>query len=225
MNRINLKNLESYIDHTNVRPEASKQDIIKLCEEAREFNFKSVCVNPCYVELAKNNLYDTNINICAVIGFPLGANATSIKIFEATNAVHDGANELDMVINIGAVKSGDWFFVKKDIRSVIRSVAGRALVKVIIETCLLTQEEKIKVCKCAVDSGADFIKTSTGYSIAGAVSEDIKLIRKIVKNKCKIKAAGGIKHIEEAIVMINSGADRLGTTNGARIMQVKKFNI
>ncbi len=216
-------NLAKYIDHTNLNPYATSIDIINLCNEAKKFNFKAVCINPCYVPLAKNCLEDSNILICTVIGFPLGANTTNTKIFEAKDAIENGANELDMVMNIGAAKENNWLLVKRDIAAVVNAVSGRAIVKVILETCLLTNDEKVKACNCIVEAGADFIKTSTGFSTAGAVSSDIKLIRKTVGNKCAIKASGGIKHLEEAILMIEAGANRLGTSNGARIMRAGKI--
>lgn len=214
-----------YIDHTCLKPDATQKDIINLCNEAMEFKFKSVCINPCYVELAKKCLEDSDILVCSVIGFPLGANTTNVKVFEAKEAVENGADEIDMVMNIGAAKEGNWILVKRDIAAVVKSVAGRAIVKVIIETCLLTDDEKIKACNCAVEVGANFVKTSTGFSSGGANSFDIELMRKTVGNKCGVKASGGIKHLEEAILMINSGANRLGTSNGARIMRTKKLDV
>lgn len=218
-------NLAKYIDHTNLKPDATVDAIKNLCDEAREFNFKSVCINPCHVKLAKECLEGSDVLVCTVIGFPLGANTTNVKVFEAKEAVDNGANEVDMVINIGAVKDGNWPLVKRDIAAVVNAVSGRAIVKVIIETCLLTDDEKVKACNCVVEAGADFVKTSTGFSTGGATSADVKLMRETVKDKCKVKAAGGIKHIEEAMLMINSGADRLGTSNGARIMRAKKLNV
>jgi deoxyribose-phosphate aldolase len=214
-----------YIDHTCLKPDATQKDIINLCDEAMEFKFKSVCINPCHVELAKKCLEDSDVLVCSVIGFPLGANTTNVKVFEAKEAVENGADEIDMVMNIGAAKEGNWILVKRDIAAVVKSVAGRAIVKVIIETCLLTDDEKIKACNCAVEAGANFVKTSTGFSNGGANSFDIELMRKTVGNKCGVKASGGIKHLEEAILMINSGANRLGTSNGARIMRTKKLDV
>lgn len=217
--------LAKYIDHTNLKPDATEQDIINLCEEAKKYKFKSVCVNPCRVLLAKKNLEDTDILVCCVIGFPLGANTTNTKVFEAKEAIENGAQEIDMVINIGAAKENNWILVKRDISCVVKAVSGRALVKVIIETCLLTDDEKIKACNCAVEAGANFVKTSTGFSKAGANSSDILLMRKTVGTKCGVKASGGIKHLEEAILMIESGANRLGTSNGVRIINAKKLDV
>ena len=218
-------NLAKYIDHTNLKPDATLADIKKLCDEAKEFNFKSVCINPCHVKFAKECLENSDVLVCTVIGFPLGANTTNVKVFEAKEAVENGASEVDMVINIGAIKDNNWTFVKRDIAAVVNAVSGRAIVKVIIETCLLTDDEKIKACNCAVEAGANFVKTSTGFSSGGATSADVKLMRETVGNKCNVKASGGIKHIEEAILMIESGANRLGTSNGARIMRAKKLDI
>lgn len=217
--------IEKYIDHTNLKPDATESDIKKLCDEAKEFKFKAVCVNPCRVLLAKKNLLDSNVLVCTVIGFPLGANSTNTKVFEAKEAIENGAQEIDMVMNIGAAKENDWIFVKRDIAAVVKAVSGRGKVKVIIETCLLTDEEKVKACNCAVDAGASFVKTSTGFSNAGAVSSDILLMKKAVGNKCEIKASGGIKHLEEAILMLESGATRLGTSNGVRIIKSKKMDV
>lgn len=218
-------NLAKYIDHTCLRPDATKKDILELCREAKEFSFKSVCINPCHVQLAKKYLEDSSVLVCTVIGFPLGASTTNTKVFEAKEAVEDGAREIDMVMNISAAKDNDWIFVKRDIAAVVKVVSGRAVVKVIIETCLLTDEEKVKACNCIVEAGADFVKTSTGFSTAGAVSSDIEFIKKTVGGRCGVKASGGIKHLEEAIMMIESGANRLGTSNGARIMRAKRLDI
>lgn len=220
-----VNDLAKYIDHTNLKPDATEADIKRLCEEAMEFNFKSVCVNPCRVQLAAKQLEGSQVSVCTVIGFPLGANSTNTKVFEAKEVLEYGANEIDMVMNIGAAKENNWIVVKRDIAAVVKSVAGRALVKVIIETCLLTDDEIVKACNCAVEAGADFVKTSTGFSIAGASSAAVRLMRETVGTKCGVKAAGGIKHLEEAILMLESGANRLGTSNGARIMRAKRLDV
>ena len=217
--------IAQYIDHTNLKPDATEEDIRKLCDEAKEFKFKSVCVNPCRVALAKECLENTDVLVCTVIGFPLGANSTNTKVFEAKEAIEHGAQEIDMVINIGKAKENNWIAVKQEISAVVKAVLGRAQVKVIIETCLLTDDEKIKACNCAVEAGAAFVKTSTGFGSAGATSSDVLLMRKAVGNKCEVKASGGIKHLEEATLMLESGATRLGTSNGVRIMNAKKMDV
>ena len=217
--------MNEYIDSTLLKSDATIEDITKLCEDAKKYHFASVCVNPYYVPLAKELVKDSTVEVCTVVGFPLGANTTNTKIFEAKEAIDNGAQEIDMVMNIGAAKENNWILVKRDISCVVKAVSGRALVKVIIETCLLTDDEKIKACNCAVEAGADFVKTSTGFSKAGANSSDILLMRKTVGTKCGVKASGGIKHLEEAILMIELGANRLGTSNGARIINAKKLDV
>lgn len=181
--------------------------------------FASVCINPCYVSLASKELMNSNVNVCTVIGFPLGANTTDTKVFEAQKAVKDGANEVDMVINVGMLKAKENEYVKNDIKSVRDSVPENVKLKVIIETCLLTDDEKVTVCKLAKEAGADFVKTSTGFSKWGAKAEDVKIMRKTVGDKMGVKASGGIHTFEDAVSMIESGATRLGTSASLKIIK------
>lgn len=215
-------NIFSMIDHTLLKPEATTEDIKKLCSEARENNFASVCINPCYVDVAASELKDSKVKVCTVIGFPLGANSTRVKVDEAVDAVKSGAQEVDMVINIGMLKSRNTECVKNDIESVVDAVKGKAIVKVIIETCILTDEEKIIACTLAKEAGADFVKTSTGFNKWGAKPEDVKLMRKIVGDDMGVKASGGIHSLEDAISMIESGANRLGTSSSMKIIKELK---
>lgn len=214
---ITRKNVAGIIDHTLLKPEASEAQIEKLCREAMEYHFASVCVNPGYVKQCAETLKDSSVNVCTVIGFPLGATTTESKAFEAKNAVENGADEVDMVVNVGKIKSGDWDFVKKDIEAVVQAAGGH-LVKVIIETCLLTDDEKVKACLAAKEAGADFVKTSTGFSTGGAKPEDVALMRRTVGPDMGVKASGGIHTAEEAIACINAGATRLGCSAGVQIM-------
>ena len=211
-------NLARYIDHTNLKPTATPEDIEKLCAEARQFGFKAVCVNSCYVVLASELLKGSDVLVCAVAGFPLGAMSTAAKKFEAEQAVKDGAGEIDMVMNIGLAKDGDWKGIEEDILAVKQAARG-AVLKVIIETCYLTDEEKIAACEAAVRAGAGFVKTSTGFGPAGATIEDVRLIKKAVEGKALVKAAGGVRDKATALAMIEAGADRLGTSNGVAIIQ------
>ncbi len=210
--------LNKYIDHTLLKPEATKEQIKKICEEAKEYNFKSVCVNPTQVAYAKELLCDSDILVCTVIGFPLGANTSSVKAFETKDAIKNGADEIDMVVNIGAIKDQNYDLVKKDIEAVVDSSSDK-LVKVIIETCLLTDQEKRKLCQIVIEAGADFIKTSTGFSTGGATKEDISLFKEEVEDKIGIKASGGVRNIEDADIMIKCGATRLGTSGGVQIIK------
>ncbi len=210
--------LNKYIDHTLLKPEATKEQIKKICEEAKEYNFKSVCVNPTQVAYAKELLCDSDVLVCTVIGFPLGANTSSVKAFETKDAIKNGADEIDMVVNIGAIKDQNYELVKKDIESVVDSSSDK-LVKVIIETCLLTDQEKRKLCQIVIEAGADFIKTSTGFSTGGATKEDISLFKEEVEDKIGIKASGGVRNIEDADIMIECGATRLGTSGGVQIIK------
>ena len=184
------------IDHTLLKATATEADIEKLCREAREHSFKSVCVNPCFVKRAKEFLADSGVLVCTVVGFPLGANATSIKVHETEQAVRDGADEIDMVINIGRAKEGDFVYVEKEIAAVVQAAAGRT-VKVIIETCYLSDEEKVEACKAAASAGAAFVKTSTGFGTAGATVEDVALMRRSVPAEMGVKASGGIRTPED----------------------------
>jgi len=206
------------VDHTLLKAVATEADIRKLCEEARENQFMSVCVNPSYVPLSRECLKGSDVKVCTVIGFPLGATTTKTKVFEAREAIENGALEVDMVINIGAVKAGDWDYVKNDIESVAIAVSGRALLKVIIETCLLTEEEKVRVCAICKMIGVDFVKTSTGFSSGGATVEDVALMRKVVGAEIGVKASGGVKDCASAQAMVEAGANRLGTSSGIAIV-------
>lgn len=206
------------IDHTLLKADARKEDIIKLAEEAKTYKFASVCVNPTWVAVAYEVLKDTpEVKVCTVIGFPLGSSTTETKAFETTNAIANGAGEVDMVINIGALKDGNNELVKSDIAAVVEAARGKALTKVIIETCLLTEEEKIRACKLSVEAGADFVKTSTGFSSGGATKEDIALMRATVGPTIGVKASGGVRSAEDALVMIGAGASRIGTSGGVAI--------
>lgn len=207
------------IDHTLLKQDGSDEQVIKLCKEAGEYHFCSVCVNPANVSLAYDQLRGSGVKVCTVIGFPLGATTTKTKCFEANEAIENGATEVDMVINVGKVKSGDWGFVKRDIEDVVTCVRGRALVKVIIETCLLTDEEKVRVCTICKEAGADFVKTSTGFSTGGATAADVALMRKTVGPDMGVKASGGIKSAQTAKEMTAAGANRLGTSSGIAIIQ------
>jgi deoxyribose-phosphate aldolase len=211
--------LSEYIDHTVLKPETGTDQIIRLCREAREYDFKSVCVNPCHAALVKKELAGSPVLTCVVIGFPLGATATVVKAFEAMTATEEGADEIDMVINIGALKDQCLDFVEADIRAVVDVAKGNALVKVIIECCLLTEEEKIAACECLLRAGADYVKTSTGFSASGATVEDVVLLRKIVGDKAGVKASGGVRDYQTALAMINAGASRIGTSAGVEIMK------
>ena len=212
------RGVNKLIDHTLLKPEATTDDVKNLCREARENNFASVCINPSHVPLCYELLRGSSVKVCTVIGFPLGATCTKTKVFEATEAVENGADEVDMVINIGAAKSSDWDYVKKDIESVALAVAGRALLKVIIESCLLTDEEKVRVCAICKMVGVDFVKTSTGFSTGGATVEDVRLMRKVVGSEIGIKASGGVRDAATAKEMIAAGANRLGTSSGVAIV-------
>lgn len=210
-------NIAKMIDHTALKPETTKEMIIKLCQEAKEYKFASVCVNPYWVQLSSNELKGTGIDVCTVIGFPLGANTSETKAFETKNAIANGATEVDMVINVGALKSGDLETVEADIRTVVEA-SGDVLVKVILETCLLTKEEIVTVSKLSVKAGADFVKTSTGFSTGGATAEDIALMRKTVGPDIGVKASGGVRTNEDVMVMIEAGASRIGASAGVSIV-------
>ena len=212
------KNIALKIDHTLLKASATAKQIETLCHEAVENNFASVCVNPCHVAYAAKLLHGTGVKVCTVIGFPLGANTSEVKAFETKNAVANGADECDMVINIGALKDGNISLVESDIRKVVEAANG-TLVKVIIETCYLTDEEKIQACKAAERAGANFVKTSTGFGTGGATVHDVELMRKNISADMKVKAAGGIHNYKEAMAMINAGADRIGASAGIEILK------
>lgn len=210
------------IDHTILAPQATKENVKQLCKEAMEYGFHSVCVNSSFVYYCAQLLKDSDVRVCTVIGFPLGAMSTAGKVAEAEQAMADGAEELDMVIHVGMVKSGDWEYVKQDISSVTEAAKGRAIVKVILETCLLTEEEKIEACRACRECGADFVKTSTGFSKGGATAEDVALMRRTVGPEMGVKASGGIRSLDDAKAMVEAGATRLGTSSGVAIAEARE---
>lgn len=210
--------LNKYIDHTLLKADATKQEIDKLLKEAKEYNFKSVCIQPTWIEYASQSLKGSDVLVCTVIGFPLGANTSEVKSFEAKDAVSKGAQEVDMVVNIGACKDGQWDKVQSDIEAVVEAVPQDVTVKVIIETSLLNEEEKVKACQAAKTAEADFVKTSTGFSTGGATLEDIALMRQTVGPQMGVKASGGVSNKEEALAMIDKGATRIGASKGIQIV-------
>lgn len=212
-----MEKLNQYIDHTLLKPCASQSDITKLCVEAKTHKFKSVCVHPCHIKACHELLEGTGVDICTVIGFPLGANLSNVKSFETRLAIDTGANEVDMVINIGALKEGDTKFVTKDIASVVEAASGR-IVKVIIESGLLSNEEIVKACECAKEAKAQFVKTSTGFAGSGATIEAVTLMKETVGDELEVKASGGIKNSSDAMAMIEAGATRLGTSSSIAIV-------
>lgn len=213
-------NLAKVIDHTLLKPTATRADIEKLCREALEHGFFSVCINPCWVSAAHELLKGSDVKTCTVIGFPLGANTTEAKVFEAQNALNNGADELDMVINIGALKGKDYQTVLQDIRQ-IRALGDGFILKVIIETSELTDEEKVKACQLAAEAGADFVKTSTGFSSGGATAHDVALMKKSIPADMQVKASGGVRTREDAQAMLAAGATRLGASSGIKIIEGK----
>lgn len=210
-------NYNKLIDNTLLKPEATAQEIKALCKEAKEYDFMSCCINPHYVSLVKEELKGSNVKVCTVIGFPLGQNTTETKVFETKKAIEDGADEIDMVINVGALKDHKDDFVENEIRE-IKKACGDHILKVIIETCLLTEEEKIRACLLSKNAKADFVKTSTGFSKGGATVEDIALMRKTVGNEMGVKASGGVRTHEDMLKMVEAGATRIGTSSGAKLM-------
>lgn len=213
------ENFAQMIDHTNLKADATEEDILKLCQEAKEHNFFSVCVNPAWVKLASEELKTSEVAICTVVGFPLGASSPATKAFETEEAIKNGATEIDMVINIGQLKSANFDQVESDIKAVVGATRDDALVKVIIETSLLSEKEKVKACEIAVSAHADFVKTSTGFQGGGATVEDIALMRKTVGPDIGVKASGGIRDRETAKAMIEAGANRLGASAGIQIIK------
>jgi len=211
-----------YIDHTILKPEATPEDVKKLCREAKEYNFASVCVNASYAKLVSTELDGSEVKTCVVVGFPLGAMTKEAKAFETVEAINNGASEIDMVINIGSLKTKNYELLKADIEAVVNAAKGKALVKVIIEACLLTNEEKIKACEISKEAGADFVKTSTGFSAGGATKEDIALMRKTVGEDLGVKASGGIRDFKTAMDMINAGASRIGASASISIVNESK---
>ncbi|WP_164668568.1 deoxyribose-phosphate aldolase [Virgibacillus doumboii] len=216
------KDLAKYIDHTQLKPETTKEKIEQIVAEAKEHGFASVCVNPFWVPYCYSELKDTEVKVCTVIGFPLGATSTETKKFETKQAIQDGATEVDMVINIGALKSDDDETVKRDIEAVVETAKGNALTKVIIETSLLSDDEKARACKLVKETGADFVKTSTGFSGGGATIEDVKLMRQTVGDKMGVKASGGVRDLETTKAMIDAGATRIGASAGVDIIAGNK---
>ena len=214
-----MSNIASYIYHTLLKPESTKEQVIELCKEAAEYEFASVCVNPSYVETAAAELKDSKVKVCTVIGFPLGASTSETKAFETKDAIAKGAEEIDMVVNIGAIKSGDSELVKNDIQAVVEAAKGKAIVKVIIEASLLTDEEKVLASRLSKEAGADFVKTSTGFSTGGATVADVKLMRETVGSELGVKASGGVRSLEDVQAMIDAGASRIGASSGVQIMQ------
>lgn len=213
--------LNKYIDHTVLKATTTPKDIIKLCEEAKQYNFFSVCINGSYVKLAKKELEGTDVKVCAVIGFPLGAMSTVAKVFEAKTCVEDGATEIDMVINVGMLKARETDYVRDEIKS-IKEAIGSNILKVIIENCYLTLEEKKLATQLALEAGADFVKTSTGFGTGGATFEDIKIMKEIVGDKAELKAAGGVRDLETAKEYIALGVTRLGTSSGVELVTTGK---
>ena len=213
--------INKLIDHTLLKAFATKDEIIKLCEEAKLYDFASVCVNPCNVALAKECLEGTDVRVCTVIGFPLGANTIEIKQAETMDAVNNGATEIDMVINIGKAKEHDYNYITEEIKSVV-SVAGGNIVKVIIEKCYLTDEEKVEVCRAASLAGAHFVKTSTGFGTGGATKEDVSLMRNSILDTMSVKASGGVKTLSDLNEMVAAGANRIGASSGINIIKEYK---
>lgn len=209
--------LNKFIDHTILKPESTQEQVEKILSEAKEYDFASVCVNPTWVSLAAESLKDSDVKVCTVIGFPLGANTSAVKTFETKDAIANGADEIDMVINVGALKAGNDALVLDDIKAVV-DASGDKLVKVIIEACLLTDEEKVRACQLSKEAGADYVKTSTGFSTGGATVADVALMRKTVGPDMGVKASGGARSYEDAIAFIEAGASRIGASSGVAIM-------
>ncbi len=217
--KLNEKQLAQLIDHTFLKPTATVRDIKILCNEAKKYGFYSVCVNPCYVELAADLLTDSEVQVCTVVGFPLGANTIQQKQREAADAVSDGATEIDMVAALGALKDGNWGYVERDIEAVRESIGQDIILKVILESSVLTEEELIQASKVAMDAGADFVKTSTGFAQGGATTRAVSIMRNTVGPDKGVKASGGIRTLSQAIAMIEAGANRLGCSLGVKIMK------
>lgn len=214
-------NLAKYIDHTLLKPNATQDEVKKICDEAKEYGFASVCVNQYYTQYVTEQLANTDVKVCTVVGFPLGAVSTEVKVFETKKAIEDGAQEIDMVINIGALKDNKSDYVLNDIKAIVEA-ARPAIVKVIFETCLLTDEEKIKACQLSVEAGAAFVKTSTGFSTGGATVSDIKLMRQTVGKDVGVKASGAVRDYETAMAVIEAGANRIGASAGIAIVKMEK---
>ena len=223
-NKMNKAQIAKMIDHTILKAEATESEIIKLCKEAIHYNFASVCVNPSMVPVAAKELKGTHVKVCTVIGFPLGATTTEVKAFETKDVIEKGATEVDMVINVGKLKERNLEYVKNDIKAVVEAAKGKALTKVIIETCLLTEEEKIIACRLSKEAGSDFVKTSTGFSTGGATVEDIKLMRETVGPEMGVKASGGVRSKKDALAMIENGATRIGASASISICEGTESN-
>lgn len=214
-------NKSKYIDHTLLKADATKDKIKQLCEEAKTYDFASVCVNTYWVPYCKQLLEGSDVIVCTVVGFPLGAMSSKAKAFETADAIEQGAEEIDMVLNIGELKAGNYEAVRNDVKAVVDAAKGHC-VKVILENCLLTKEEIVKACELCVEAGATFVKTSTGFSTSGATIEDVALMKEVVKGNCKVKAAGGVRNADDFAKMIEAGADRIGTSAGVALMQNKE---
>lgn len=212
-----MTNVLGMVDHTILKPEATREMVEILCKEAMEYKFAAVCVNPYHVNFCKEILKDSEVKVATVVGFPLGANTKEVKAYETIDAINNGADEIDMVINIGAMKDKDYLRVKEDIKAVVEAAKSKAIVKVIIETCLLTDEEKKKACELSMEAGAEFVKTSTGFSTGGATYEDVMLMKSVVGDKLEVKASGGVRDLDAASKMVQAGATRLGTSSGVKI--------
>ncbi len=210
--------LAKYIDHTQLKADARREDIKKLCKEAKDHGFKTVCINPSYIELAKELLADSDVGVCTVIGFPLGQMTTEAKVYETKDAIKKGADEIDMVLNIAKLKDHELEYVRDEIAKV-KEACGDHVLKVIIETCLLSDDEKKAACECILEAKADFVKTSTGFSTHGATFEDVKLLKECVGDRCKVKAAGGVRTHDDFLKMIQLGADRIGTSSGVKLLE------
>lgn len=213
-------NLAKLIDHTILKPVATQEDVRRLCEEARQYGFFSVCINPFWVSYAKELLKGSDVKVCTVVGFPLGANTTAVKVYETQDALKNGADEIDMVINIGALKAQDYKTVLEDIKAVRQACLGHVL-KVILETSQLTDEEKVKACELCAEAGADFVKTSTGFTGGGATAPDVALMRKSIPSHMQVKASGGVRTREDFDAMVTAGATRIGASSGVKIIEGK----
>ena len=211
-------NYNKMIDHTVLKADTPLETVKRICDEAMEYGFASVCINPCHVAYCADYLKDSDVNVCTVIGFPLGANTSATKAFETKDAIANGADEIDMVMNIGALKDKNYDLVRDDIKAVVEAANG-TLVKVILETCLLTEDEIKKACELCVEAKADFVKTSTGFSTRGATIEDVKIMKAAVQGKAKVKAAGGVRTHEDMVKIVEAGADRIGTSAGCSLVE------
>lgn len=210
-------NYNKLIDHTVLKADTPLETVKRICDEAMEYGFASVCINPCHVAYCADYLKDSDVNVCTVIGFPLGANTSAVKAFETKDAIANGADEIDMVMNIGALKDKNYDLVRNDVKAVVEAANG-TLVKVILETCLLTEDEIKKACELCVEAKADYVKTSTGFSTRGATIEDVQIMKAAVQGKAKVKAAGGVRTHEDMVKIVEAGADRIGTSAGCSLV-------